>query len=337
MNRLPRNEILTGDARTVLARLPRASADCVVTSPPYFRLRNYQHPDQIGLETGIDGWVNELRLVLAGLARVLKPTGSMWLNLGDSYSRHSQAGAPPKSLLLGPERLALAMIEDGWTIRNKIVWAKPNPMPASVGDRLATTWEVIYFATRSRRYFFDLDAIRIPHRTRSTAVRRAITKRPQGRPDWAGPLAGSNGGLGRMKAAGRSGHLLGKNPGDVWNFATSNFRGAHFATFPIRLLDRPLRATCPERVCERCGTPHQRRAARVGSTRLIPTCTCRAGWKPGVVLDPFLGSGTTAVAANALGRDWVGIELNPDFVDLANQRIAEASSSEATTAADINS
>lgn len=161
----PRNTILVGDAASRLAELEDSSVDCVITSPPYFRLRDYQHTGQLGLEATVQAWVEGLRPVLRQLARVLVPTGSVWLNLGDTYSTHPRQGAPAKSLLLGPERLALALIKDGWTVRNKIVWAKTNPIPSSVPDRLSTTHEVIYLLTRHKRYFFDLDAVRQPPKT----------------------------------------------------------------------------------------------------------------------------------------------------------------------------
>src|SRR5665213_2297202 len=166
MMRLPRNQVLVGDASSVIMTLPAMSVDAVITSPPYFQLRDYNVNGQLGLEANVDQWVDELRLVFRGLARVLSPTGTVWLNLGDSYSRHLQYGAPAKSLLLGPERLAKHLIEDGWTVRNKVIWAKTRSMPTSVDDRLACTWEVLYLLTRSKRYYFDLDAIRVPHRTK---------------------------------------------------------------------------------------------------------------------------------------------------------------------------
>ena len=125
--RLPRNQILIGDARTVLPSLPPASVDCVITSPPYFRLRNYQDERQIGLEKHVDDYVHELLMVSRRLARVLKPGGSLWLNLGDTFSRSQTEGAEEKSLVLAPERLAMALISDGWILRNKVIWAKTNP------------------------------------------------------------------------------------------------------------------------------------------------------------------------------------------------------------------
>lgn len=326
---LPRNEILAGDALEQLRRLPDRSVDCVVTSPPYFQLRNYGHPDQLGLEPTVQDWVENLRSALGEVARVLKPTGSLWLNVGDSYSRHDRTGAAPKSLLLGPERLLLAMLADGWVIRNKVIWAKPNPTPNSVDDRLTATWELVIFATRQGGYFFDLDAIRIPHRTRNQRrpSRRPTARSRARRPGWAGPLAGNNSGLARLKAQGLAGHRLGKNPGDVWTVATSNYRDAHFATFPPRLITPSVLATCPTAVCTRCDTPTPNRPRRA---RRPERCRCRAPTRPGIVLDPFLGAGTTALVAQAHGRDWIGIELNPTYITLTQQRLSTATPGEET-------
>lgn len=295
MNDLPTNKILVGDVRKMLDTLPEASIDTIVTSPPYFRLRNYAHDQQIGLERSVDLWVDELRLVARGLRRVLKPTGGLWLNLGDTFSRHALDGATPKSLVLAPERLALALVADGWVLRNKVIWAKTNPMPTSVKDRLSCTWEVVYFFTSEQHYFFDLDVIRVPHTSSRGSKRQGATQSPVDRPKawsvpeaWRGPSSGSNGGLDRLKSMGLAGHPLGKNPGDVWSIATAGYRGAHHAVYPIALAERPVLATCPLR---------------------------------GVVLDPFMGSGTTAIAAERHGRQWIGIEINPEIAVGALQRI----------------
>jgi DNA modification methylase len=323
---------LVGDVRKRLVEVPTRSVDCVITSPPYFNLRNYGVREQIGLESQVNEWVDELRLVMGGIARVLKPTGSVWLNLGDTYSRHDRYGSPPKSVLLGPERVALGLIKDGWTIRNKVVWAKANTMPNPVRDRLSCTWEVVYFLTRSRHYYFSLDDIRIPHRSSPPRDRKPSplpTASTKSRPEWAGPLAGNNAGLARMKALGIVGHPLGSNPGDVWQLPASNFRGAHHATFPPGLVERPLLATCPERVCIECGEPWRRekvdRLRRKAIRGVIrANCSCRTGWRPGLVLDPFCGANTTGLVAEQLGRDWLGIELNPAYARLAEERIAKA-------------
>lgn len=333
--RIPRNTVLVGNVRDQLRTLPASSVDTVITSPPYVQLRNYEVDGQIGLEDNVEGWVNAMCEVGRELGRVLKPTGSWWLNLGDSFSRHARTGAPPKGLLLAPERLAMALAEEGWIIRNKVVWAKPNPMPNSVKDRLACTWEVVYFMVRSSRYTFDLDAIRIPHRSgtpslTSAEVRDATSIRQStSRPRRAGPLAGSNSGLALLKAQGLAGHPLGKNPGDVWTIATSGFRGEHFATFPAGLVERPLLATCPEKVCARCGKAWVRSPpAALGRLavrgEIEPTCRCDGATAPGLVLDCFFGAGTVGLVAERHNRDWLGIELNPEFAELAKKRIESA-------------
>lgn len=341
-------EVLCGDAREQLQGIASESIDCIVTSPPYFRLRNYQHNAQLGLEAHVDMWVDELVGIARDLRRCLKPTGTFWLNLGDSYSRATSFGAPAKSLLLAPERLALALVADGWILRNKVIWAKTNPLPSSTKDRLSCSHEVIYFFTKSPRYFFDLDAIReqpksllkgagadAPARHRYVSARSmAKTDEPTPggsllRESWRGPLANSNGGLASLKARGLGAHPLGKNPGDVWQIATSNYRSTHHATYPSSLIGRPIKATCPEKVCSGCGEPWARTVGRsIGHLAVVgelaARCACAAGTVPGLVLDPFLGSGTTAVVAEQLGRRWVGVEVNPEFAALATKRVADA-------------
>jgi len=241
-------------------------------------------------------------------------------------------------------------MEDGWIVRNKLIWHKSNPMPASVGNRLTNSYDVVYFLTRTPDYFFDLDAIREPHTTRASS-----SSSPGGsaqRPEWSGPFAGNNSGLKRKRPGGIPGNVVGRNPGDVWRLAAASYRGNHFATFPEVLVERPLKATCPLRICSVCQAPWrpgpgktfilgQRRAATAsdGYVRRYPGswqvlhqpgplregCTCRMSTTPGLVLDPFMGSGTTAVVAERLGRDWLGIELNPDYAELARQRLGRGS------------
>jgi site-specific DNA-methyltransferase (adenine-specific) len=325
---LPRNTILQGDVRTRMRELPDNSIDCIITSPPYFGVRNYGHDDQMGAEEHVTAWVDELREVCREAARVLKPTGALWLNLGDTYARNPEEGAPTKSLLLGPARLALALLRDGWIIRNQVVWAKSNPMPSSVRDRLSTTHEVIFFLVRSRRYFFDLDTIRQPLRTTAKQSTRDANRRYPSDDSRRTPRGvNNNSGLGGLKVRGVAGHPLGKNPGDVWQLATANYRGSHFAVFPVGLTTIPLLATCPEKVCVECGQPWLREPVDRGHDHtaigeLHPGCGCGATTQPGIVLDPFMGAGTVALAAEKHGRDWIGIELNPVYVTLARQRLA---------------
>jgi site-specific DNA-methyltransferase (adenine-specific) len=325
---LPRNSILTGDAREVLAGLLPESVDCCVTSPPYANaVRDYGAPGQLGQEPTITDYLADLRAVLRGVRRVLKPAGSLWLNLGDSYAQHPRQGAPRGSLLLAPQRLALALVADGWIVRNVAIWHKPNPLPQSARDRLSPTYEVVIFAAKSRRYFFDLDAIRVPHRSADRA-------RPQER-ERSRRYQGNNTGLGKLKAAGRVGNARGKNPGDVWTVTTASDRFGHQATFPAGLIEPMIRSSCPERICVQCDTawtrPTRIRSRRTSEgirhTRKVGEllrCDCRAPVRPGIVLDPFCGLNTTGLVAERLGRDWLGIELNPTFSKLARDRLRSA-------------
>ena len=308
MTPAPRNTILVGDSLEQLRQLPDGSIDCVVTSPPWFGHRDYGVIGQIGLEKSVDRWVERLSLVMAEVFRVLSDTGSCWLDLGDSYARTAQTGVPAKSLHLAPERLALKLVSEGWSVRNRLVWHKSNAMPEGVTDRLSNTYDTVFHLTKSRRYFYDLDSIRVVD---------------------------------------QSSGLLAKNPGDVWTLPIAHFRGAHFATFPERLVERPILATCPLRVCTNCDRPWKREPGKtfvigrrgpagpdprvrryVRSWRtlrqpgpLVADCTCDAPARPGLVLDPFFGTGTVGVVAERLGRDWLGIELSPEYAQLAWERL----------------
>jgi site-specific DNA-methyltransferase (adenine-specific) len=318
-----RNTVLVGDALAQLRTLPDGVIDCVVTSPPYFGLRDYGVVGQLGQEAEVDAWANGIRDVCRELFRVLAPHGSLWLNLGDAFSNHVRFGARPKSLLLGPERVARLLVDDGWLLRNKVVWAKSNPLPSPTKDRLTNAHEFVYFLTKQPSYYFDLDAIREPltsHRKPSSGSRT-----PQ---SALGVLAGGRDGLVAMSRKGLSGHPLGKNPGDVWRIGSSSYRGAHFATFPPELVRRPLLATCPPQVCTSCRRPWRRSLARVefdaagvAQPRTFLPCECGAPTRPGLVLDPFFGTGTVAEVAQRYGRDWLGIELNPEYVKMAVDRL----------------
>lgn len=329
MNTLPRNEVLTGDAPTVLRGLLAESVDAVVTSPPYVGgVRDYGHPAQLGREGSVEDYAANLASVMREVKRVLKPSGAIWINLGDGYARTTTSGLPKGSLMLAPQRLALALSADGWLVRNVVVWHKQNPLPQSAPDRLSPTYEVILFATKGRRYFFDLDAIRVPHRSAGRAGRPRASEASR-------RYQGGNSGLGALKAAGRVGNARGKNPGDVWTLPTAKDRLGHAATFPEALVERPILASCPERICVQCDRPWARpvrvvtvhttegarHVRRVGG---LKRCDCFAPSRPGVVLDPFFGTGTVGVVAERLGRDWLGIELNPGYVELAERRLGVA-------------
>jgi DNA modification methylase len=326
---LPRNTIITGDARRVLTNLLPESVDCVVTSPPYVAaLRDYGRAGQLGQEPTVAGYVENLRMILRQVHRLLKPTGSLFLNLGDAHSRHPRQGAPAKGLLLAPQRVALALAEDGWIVRNVVIWHKTNPMPQSARDRLSPTYETVIFATKEPSYFFSLDEIRVPP--------RSVQRIGQAYPASLGRLyQGHNDGLGKLRAAGRVGNPNGKNPGDVWTMATAVDRLGHQATFPERLIERPILAACPERICVQCDrawtrpTRIVRRSTREGVIQVRKTgelrrCDCFAPSRPGVVLDPFFGTGTVGLVAARHRRDWLGIELNPIFSRLARRRLGRS-------------
>jgi DNA modification methylase len=218
----------------------------------------------------------------------------------------------------------LALLTDGWLIRGKVVWAKTNPLPESAADRLSRTHEYLYHLVRRPRYFFDLDSIRQLHRSAGRA--RA----------GAGVLyQGGNSGLVSLKAAGRVGKPRGKNPGDVWTIATASDRLGHQATFPPALIEPAIRASVPERICEQCDaawtrptrilTVHSAEGSRsVRKVGELARCDCFAPSRPGVVIDPFCGTNTVGLVAERLGRDWLGIELNRRYIDLANARLARA-------------
>jgi site-specific DNA-methyltransferase (cytosine-N4-specific) len=297
--------LLLGDAIEQMRALPDTSVDCIVTSPPYYGLRDYGTPGQYGLEATPAEYVATMTAVFAEARRVLADDGTLWLNLGDSYvcspkgsesktdglvgrSNHlttpagsggkNGCGLAAKQLIGIPWRTAFALQDDGWVLRNEIIWHKPNAMPESVRDRLSSRHEHLFLLTKSPRYAFDLDAIREPHTApeRKAGARafraRDLNHERTGTGVYTGPDA------------------RGRNPGDVWTVATRPYPAAHFAVFPI---DLPLRCI-------------------------------KAGCKPnGVVLDPFSGSGTTGAAARQLGRRYVGIDLNAAYHDLAQERFAQ--------------
>jgi site-specific DNA-methyltransferase (adenine-specific) len=319
----PRNEVLQGDALTVLRKLAPSSVECVVTSPPYFNVRHYRAGAQeLGQEAYVDKWVEHLREVAAEIASVLVPSGAFWLNVGDVYAANPREGAPAKSLLLGPERLARALLADGWVVRNRLAWVKPNPLPSSAADRLTQSWEFFYFLVRERNYFFDLDAIREPLADAKILPPRQTPDRPA----CHGARDHGHSGLTRLSREGVRGHPLGKNPGDAWRIAGARVRG-HGASFPPELIRRPILASCPEKVCTACGQPwpRDRRPVRLvdgkPQPRALVPCDCGAPTRPGLVLDPFMGAGTVALVARRLGRDWLGIELNPAYVKLTRDRL----------------
>jgi len=511
---LPLNEVICGDCIEVMNQLPKNSIHMVMFSPGYWGLRDYGMDGQIGMEDNYRNYIQKLVEVGRAIKRVLRPDGSWYLNLGDTYAgswanayRHNETSQrekhteswdrkghptmpkPPtsqtdiksKCKMLMPHRVALALIDDGWICRNDIIWHKPNPMPSSVKDRLNTTCEFVFHLVQQGDYWYDLDAIREPHKENS--LRRIKHdwdgKRPEGS-SWQGMdikkmchSRGKNPGdvikekgrkyKGRKEHSAGSrdwywseqrvhepnqkeiarflkprvkgyeelldeifgehkwrhwtrtdesgaslpspddwkllkeviefgdefdeemlrtemvpvtdeGHPRGKNPGDFWDITTKPFPEAHFATYPPDLCEKPIKSSCPPKVCARCGSPYERVTERVegevteamrragsdseGDYRGIETkdyesamaqkpseskrrilqsmkqnirtvgwrktCGCETDeTKPGIVLDPMAGSGTTGLVAKKLGRDFVLIDLNPDYVEMAKERIFE--------------
>ena len=277
-----RESVICGDALDVLSTWPDDVVDCIVTSPPYYRQRDYRRESQLGREDSPHEYVEKLVAVFAQARRVLKPTGTLWLVLGDKYEGGRQLGIP--------WRVALALESDGWILRSDIIWHKPNAMPSSVKTRPTTDHEYVFFFTRSGRYYYDADAVREPHVTFTEASRMRGGRRHfhqrGGTPENGKNRGNVNLHDGRWDQAF---HPLGRNRRTVWSIALSKFREAHFAVFPEPLVETCILAGCP---------------------------------RGGLVLDPFLGSGTTAVVARRHQRQYVGIDCVAEYCAMARRRLA---------------
>lgn len=322
------NIIEFGDCRTTMRRWVALGfrAQMCVTSPPYFGLRDYGHPGQLGLEKSPDEYVKSMVEVFRCVRDVLADDGTLWLNLGDSYAanrayqvpstkggpKHSDSqsaggkgsvvpdGLKPKDLIGIPWRVAFALQADGWYLRQDIIWHKPNPMPESVTDRCTKAHEYIFLLSKSERYFFNNDAIREPWEGEAAKAVAMGTKEVGQRGINASARRGlTDGQATQFKKQGHSGYFgadgkcllnpLGANKRSVWRVATRPYKGAHFATFPPALIEPCILATS----------------------------------RPGdIVLDPFMGSGTTAQVALQHGRQYMGCELNPEYEGLQRERIS---------------
>jgi len=320
------NKVFFGDCRDTMRDLKAQGVrvQCCVTSPPYYGLRDYGHPGQIGLEKTPAEYVAALVEVFDGVRELLADDGVLWLNLGDSYAaggmgagsgkqltnrgtaagghmdkpRKAPEGLKPKDLVGIPWRVAFALQAAGWYLRQDIIWHKPNPMPESVTDRCTKAHEYLFLLTKSERYYFDADAIK------EDAVGQNLHDLTG--PGYAAPGQAPNTGNrkalrtdieSRHRSQIKGGQILQAEPDgrrnrrSVWTVPTQPYSGAHFAVFPAALIE---------------------------------PCVL-AGSRPGdVVLDPFMGSGTTAQVAQALGRQWIGCELNPEYAPLQQARTAQA-------------
>ena len=289
-------KILQGNCLEVLKDLPEQSVNTCITSPPYWGLRNYQEEEQLGLEDTPEEFVESLVKVFREVKRVLRDDGTVWLNLGDTYCgtghkgnytdpKHKEGrngqkialnnkidGLKSKDLVGIPWRVALALQQDGWYLRQDIIWHKPNPMPESVTDRCTKSHEYIFLLSKNAKYYFDNESIKedsvtiIKKRTRKTGT-------------------GVDSNIGNKGSAGNNGK---RNKRSVWTVPTKPFKGAHFATFPPDLIEPCVLAGCPE---------------------------------GGTVLDPFGGAGTTGLVAQQHNRDSILIELNPDYIEIAEKRL----------------
>jgi site-specific DNA-methyltransferase (cytosine-N4-specific) len=283
---------------------PNESIDMCLTSPPYWGLRDYGHGGQYGLEKTPEEYIDKMISVFHEVKRVLKKEGTLWLNIGDTYFSKTDASSPfpsrpaqkdkyvmgdyrfsgmkEKCLCMIPERLAWSLIQDGWILRNKIVWYKPNGMPSSVTDRFSNKWEYIFLFSKSQKYYFDLDA-----------VREATISPPGTSSSDKGFVSNvtEHSSLRRLNQdTVRQWHPLGKNPGDVFKIPTQPFPEAHFAVFPPKLCEKPIKAGCPE---------------------------------GGIVLDPFCGAGTTLYMAQEMKRNYIGIDINQEFIKMSDKRTAQ--------------
>jgi DNA modification methylase len=380
-------DLRQGDCLEVLKTLPSESVNCTVSSPPYFGLRSYiddnsqDKAKEIGLEQNPEEYVQKMVDVFREVRRVLRGDGVIFLNLGDSYNGSGGAGGDyahgglkegqpkypgrkitglkPKDLIGIPWRVAFALQADGWYLRQDIIWAKGcsgvytggSVMPESVTDRFCKAHEYLFLLTKSPRYFFDLEAVKEPVAiaTKNRLSQNVLLQKGSAR------VPGKTNG--NMKAVG---NLISRNRRSVWTVNTQNYKGAHFATYPKKLIEPCILAGCPKDVCAECGAPWVRVVERInesnwemrkekgatggskekGSTQQIgkgwshdlptrevktlgfqPTCTCNAETTPGIVLDPFNGSGTTGSVALQFNRDYIGIELNPEYLELTKRRL----------------
>jgi len=319
------NYIYQGDSLEVLKTLPSESVNMIITSPPYYALRDYGVKGQLGLEKTFQGYIEKLISIFDEAKRVLRKDGTCWVNISDTYSgsnngsndyrslnktsrktfelkyKGQKAGkttVPSKSLLGIPFRFALAMMDRGWILRNTLIWHKPNCMPSSVKDRFTIDFEYLFFFVKSKRYWFEQQFEKL--QSNDYDIERMKNGRREYKGKWSGNKQAENYGSPRARTQRQSwnnksiqsafvaGGKKGRNKRCVWKIPTKPFKESHFAVYPEKLIETPIQAGCP---------------------------------KGGTVLDMFMGSGTTGVVAKKLGRNYVGIELNSKYIAIANKRL----------------
>ena len=299
---LETNIIHVGDNLFHLTNIPDNSVDMCVTSPPYYNLRDYKNSGQIGAENTVKDFVENLCKVFDEIYRILKPTGSCWVNIGDTYDK--------KRLLQVPSRFEIAMCDRGWHLRNEIIWSKPNPQPISSKDRFWGNHEKFFWFVKDvKKYYFNRDAILVPQA--EISIRRMFSRNNMEKrkdfnaSDKEGFAISSNSQdkhYARMREEMgidkefnyeeliKSGKCPTRPEFDTWNVPSVTYKGAHFAVYPPELIEKPILSCCPEQ---------------------------------GIVIDPFMGSGTTGEVAKLNNRRYIGLELNPEYAILANERISK--------------
>jgi site-specific DNA-methyltransferase (cytosine-N4-specific) len=301
------NKIHACDCLEFMKKLPGKSIDFCMTSPPYWKRRDYGCARQVGQEKTPEEYIEKLVLIFRELRRILKDTGSFYLNLGDTYigtdcgsvSKKKETWKRPKQLALIPSRVAIALQNDGWLLRNDICWFKPNGLPSSVKDRLTCRWEHLFHFVKQKKYYYDLDGIRVSHNA-STIKRMRNRIKLYAKTGKTMTIKskyfhvdhkkyGSYGLVSGKSLQGILSHK-GGNPGDLWKIPVKPFSTPHFAVYPEELCIRPIKSSCPP---------------------------------GGVVLDMFSGAGTTLVVAKKLGRWFIGCDLNAEYVRLARERATE--------------
>jgi DNA modification methylase len=308
------NEVICGECLDGLKVIPDCSIDCVVTSPPYWALRDYDVENQLGIESTFQEYLEKLWIIFNEIKRTLKPTGTCWVNLGDTYgglkigntetvknknavtSNFKKDEGIAKCLCQIPSRFAIGMTDMGFLLRNDIIWHKSNAMPSSVLDRMTNKYEHFFFFTKSTKYNFDIDSIRIPYEGIESRPPGIVREREKGYNSKFGSLRRKmeeNGRIFQKRRPPENDCLRnpkGKIPGDVWTLNAQPSSYAHIAMFPQKLIAPMICAGCPV---------------------------------DGIVLDPFMGSWTTARAAKDLGRNFIGFELSKEYCKIGEERLRQ--------------